>query len=91
MRKKRPPAVCTGGNRGDYRDDVHGGRYVCSDGGAAHILLCILLAVPGFLGWALPYFLYNAGVRRQTEKITPLIEEKYDEIYEICRKGNKLL
>ena len=56
-----------------------------------HILLCILLAVPGFLGWALPYFLYNAGVRRQTEKITPLIEEKYDEIYEICRKGNKLL
>ncbi len=56
-----------------------------------HILLCIILAVPGFLGWILPYFLYKAGVRRQTEKITPLIEEKYDEIYEICEKGNKLL
>lgn len=55
------------------------------------IALCIILAIPGFLGWILPYFLYRAGVRKQTEKITPLIEEKYDEIYEICEKGNKLL
>lgn len=56
-----------------------------------HILLCIILAIPGFLGWILPYFLYKTAVRRQTEKMTPLIEEKYDEIYEICEKGNKLL
>ena len=56
-----------------------------------HILLCIILAIPGFLGCILPYFLYKAGVRKQTEKMTPLIEEKYDEIYEICEKGNKLL
>lgn len=55
------------------------------------IALCITLAIPGSLGWILPYFLYRAGVRKQTEKITPLIEEKYDEIYEICEKGNKLL
>ena len=55
------------------------------------ILLCIILAIPGFLGWIFPYFLYKRGVRKQTEKITPLIEEKYDEIYEICEKGNKLL
>ena len=57
----------------------------------SHILLCIILAIPGFLGWILPYFLYKTAVRRQTEKMTPLIEEKYDEIYEICEKGNKLL
>ena len=56
-----------------------------------HIILCIILAIPGFLGWVMPYFLYKAGVRRQTERITPLIEAKYDEIYEICEKGNKLL
>lgn len=55
------------------------------------IALCIALAVPGFLGWILPFFIYRAGVRRQTEKLAPLIEEKYDEIYEICEKGNKLL
>lgn len=56
-----------------------------------HIILCIVLAVPGFLGWLLPYFLYRRSVRRQTEKLTPLIEAKYDEIYEICEKGSRLL
>lgn len=56
-----------------------------------HVLLCILLAIPGFLGWILPYFIYKRLVRKQTEKLTPLIEEKYDEIYGICEKGNKLL
>lgn len=56
-----------------------------------YYVLCILLAIPGFLGWILPYFLYKRIAGKQTEKITPLIEAKYDEIYEICEKGNKLL
>lgn len=56
-----------------------------------HILLCILLAVPGFLGWIFPYFIYKKIVNKQTEKLNPLIEAKYDEIYEICEKGSKLL
>lgn len=56
-----------------------------------HIILCILLAVPGFVGWILPYFVYRRVLARQTEKVMPLIEEKYDEIYAICEKGNKLL
>ncbi|MGN0131063.1 MAG: hypothetical protein ACI4AA_01325 [Lachnospiraceae bacterium] len=56
-----------------------------------HIILCILLAIPGFIGWILPYFVYKKVLRKQTEKVTPLIEEKYDEIYEICEKGNRLL
>lgn len=56
-----------------------------------HYVLCILLAVPGFLGWIFPYFLYKKIAGKQTEKITSLIETKYDEIYEICEKGNKLL
>lgn len=56
-----------------------------------HIILCILLAIPGFIGWILPYFVYRRVVEKQTDKLTPLIEEKYDEIYEICEKGNKLL
>lgn len=56
-----------------------------------YYILCILLAVLGFLGWILPYFLYKKVAGKQTVKITPLIEAKYDEIYEICEKGNKLL
>ena len=54
-------------------------------------ILCIILAVPGFLGWIFPYFLYKKVVGKQTDRVVPLIEEKYDEIYEICEKGNKLL
>lgn len=56
-----------------------------------HIILCIVLAVPGFLGWIFPYFLYRKILQRRTEKVTPLIEEKYEEIYGLCEKGNKLL
>lgn len=56
-----------------------------------HVILCIVLAVPGFLGWIFPYFLYKKICIKQTEKIIPLIEAKYDEIYELCEKGNKLL
>ena len=56
-----------------------------------YIILSILLAIPGFIGWIIPYFLYKKAAGKQTEKIVPLIEQKYDEIYEICEKGNKLL
>ena len=56
-----------------------------------HILLCAILAVPGFIGWILPYFLYKRMAEAKAEEISPLIEEKYDEIYEICEKGNRLL
>lgn len=56
-----------------------------------HILLCILLAIPAFAGWIFPYFIYTKTVQKQTEKLNPHIEEKYDEIYEICEKGNRLL
>ena len=53
--------------------------------------LCILLAIPGFLGWILPYFLYRRIVRRKTQKIQSMIETKYEEIYKICEKGHSLL
>lgn len=56
-----------------------------------HILLCIILAVPAFVGWVVPYFLYRKMLGVQTEKMNPVIEGKLDEIYEICEKGSKLL
>ena len=55
------------------------------------IWLTILLAIPGFIGWALPIFLYKMMYRRQAKKLEPLIEAKYDEIYEIGEKAAKLL
>lgn len=55
------------------------------------ILLSIVLAVPAFIGWILPGFVYKARVRKKTGMVNPQIEQKYDEIYEICEKGSKLL
>lgn len=55
------------------------------------IWLCVLLAIPGFAGWILPYFFYKAIVSKRTKIVEPLIEEKYDEVYEICEKGSRLL
>ena len=55
------------------------------------IILSIILAVPGFFGWLAPYFLYREMAAKQADKIRPLIEKKYDEIYELCEKGSGLL
>lgn len=55
------------------------------------VWLTILLALPGFLGWILPYFLYRAMVRWKAAQIEPLMEQKYDEINEICERGSRLL
>ena len=55
------------------------------------VLLCVLLGIPGLIGWALPYRLFKLYTKKRTEEITPLIEQKYDEIHEICEKGNALL
>ena len=53
--------------------------------------LMIIFAVPGFLGWILPYFCYNGLRRSRTARLAPLIDKKYDEIYAVCEKGNGLL
>lgn len=55
------------------------------------IWLCILLAVPGFAGWILPYFIFRKITVKRGEMIAPLIEDKFDEIHEICEKGSRLL
>jgi hypothetical protein len=53
--------------------------------------LCIILAIPGFAGWIIPYFCYSKIRSKKTANVTPLIDNKYDEIYEVCEKANGLL
>ena len=55
------------------------------------IWLTILLAIPGLIGWIVPYFLYRSILRKKTAEIDPLKEKKYDEIEEICERGHSLL
>ena len=58
---------------------------------AGMILLCIVLAVPAFIGWIIPYFCYRRISVKKTEQVTPLIEQQYDAIYETCEKASALL
>ena len=57
---------------------------------AGMLQLSIILSVPGFLGWILPYFLYSKIRRNKVEKVNYLIDKQYDVIYEICEKASKL-
>jgi len=58
---------------------------------AGFIPLMIILALPGFICWILPYFIYNGVRRKKTTNVSVLIENQYDAIYEICEKANGLL
>lgn len=55
------------------------------------VWLCIVLAVPGLLGWIAPYFLYQKALAKRVAVVAPLIEKKYDEIALLCQKGTALL
>nr|WP_312578464.1 hypothetical protein [Sedimentibacter sp.] len=55
------------------------------------IPLCVILAIPGFIGWGLGYFLYIKFLNESKEKINPMIDRNYDIIYEACEKASNLL
>lgn len=55
------------------------------------IPLCIIFAVPGFVGWIIPYICFVSICKRKSAKVEPLIDQKYDAIYEVCEKANSLL
>jgi hypothetical protein len=53
--------------------------------------LMIILALPGFIACGLAYLLYGKVKAKKTAAVEPLIDKKYDEIYEIRKKGHALL
>lgn len=67
----------------------------CSTFAAVHEpplwVLTAVLAVPGFIGWVLPVFIFRHVTARRSKVVAELMEQKYDEICEICEKGNHLL
>lgn len=54
-------------------------------------LLMAAAAVPGFLGWVLPWFCYQKVKRDKTVQLAPMIEQKRDEIYSVCEQASMLL
>jgi len=53
--------------------------------------LCIVLAVPAFIGWALPYFSFVKLRNKRAAAVSPLIEQQYDSIYDVCERAHGLL
>lgn len=51
----------------------------------------IACAVPGFLLWILPYFCYQKLKWDKTAQVTPIIDQKQDEIYSVCEQASRLL
>ncbi|MNJ50069.1 hypothetical protein D3C77_453310 [compost metagenome] len=58
---------------------------------ADSLALSIILAIPGFIGWIIPYFCYANLYKKKSNAVTPLIDQKYDEVYDVCEKANGLL
>lgn len=58
---------------------------------ASMIPLCVILAIPGFVGWTLPYFLYKNIEKQSINKAASIIDRNYDVIYEACEKASKFL
>lgn len=50
----------------------------------------ILFAIPGFIGWGIPYFLYKSIKHKSIAKIEPMITHNYDVIYDACEKAMQL-
>ena len=57
----------------------------------ARIVLCVVFGIPAIICWILPVFIYKATYKKREAVVAPIIEKKYDEIYEICSKGYKIL
>ncbi|WP_321388062.1 hypothetical protein [uncultured Enterococcus sp.] len=57
---------------------------------AGMLLPSIILAIPGFLGWIVPYLLYRSIRQQKTNEINPIIEQRYDEIYRTCEQASTL-
>lgn len=54
------------------------------------LVLSIILGAAGLVGWILPYQAYRRIKTKKVAELTPLIDTKYDEIYEVTKKANQL-
>jgi hypothetical protein len=56
-----------------------------------NVLLSVILAIPAFAGWIIPYWCYRSISAKKTNAVAPLIDRKYDEIYDVCEKASGLV
>ena len=56
-----------------------------------HYLLMTALAVPAFGGWAAAPLLYPRLLLRRQERLRPALDAQYEQIWQLCEKGQSLL
>jgi len=58
---------------------------------AGSLPLMAALAIPGFIAWVLPYFVYHKVKASKSSAVEPKIETQHDNIYDICQKASCVL
>lgn len=55
------------------------------------LLLSIVLAVPGFIGWGLAYLSFNWAQTRRIAKLAPVLQQSYDTAADYCKQAFELM
>lgn len=55
------------------------------------IALFVVMGVLGLAGWILPAVIYRSMRASQVRRVEPMIEDKYNTLYDVCREGHTLL
>lgn len=58
---------------------------------AGNVPVCVVLGIPGFLGWGLAYLMYRKLSAQREQQVTPLIDQKYNLLYDVCEQASALL
>lgn len=58
---------------------------------AGNIPLCVVVGIPGLVGWGAAYLLYRKIMKSQIAQVSPLIDQQYEEIYRACEQASALL
>lgn len=54
------------------------------------IVACVILAIPGFAGWALSYVFYRKTIKKRTAVVEPQIDREFETLYSSCEKAHAL-
>jgi hypothetical protein len=54
---------------------------------ASNIILMVILAIPGFIGWILPYFINKKLIEKKKIRISKVVENNYNKIYKVSEEA----
>lgn len=55
-----------------------------------NLVACIILAIPGFIGWGLSYVFYRNLTQKYSAQIIPEIDRELDALYATCERAHAL-